>query len=232
MFSGPNWSLIVPLLISGIAATVALCHCLCWQRPVDIGRQTWMGLTVRGQEGKKGHTVALIAFAFLAESLHMDRGKGGHRWGDSSPRWSGDWTGFKMLRSERYLRSCQVRPVRTSLWNSQMAPEAFFYISDNTSEYIMLPTSSREEEVIEPSTKCVLEQRHLRLPNTWTCLSSRAKLCCFSHSYCRERQEKWVCCWPRCPTFMPLRCSSDPALTEANRRLVTDPEARPYCIRA
>lgn len=74
--------------------------------------------TVRGQGGKKGHTVALTAFAFLAESMPMERGKGGHRWGESSPSWSGDWTGVKMLRSQRYLRSCQVslRPVRPSLW--------------------------------------------------------------------------------------------------------------------
>lgn len=64
--------------------------------------------TVRGQGGKKGHTVALSAFACLAEWMPTDREKGGHRWGESSPRWSGAWAeaGFEMLRSERYFRSC------------------------------------------------------------------------------------------------------------------------------
>lgn len=46
---------------------------------------------VRGQGGKKGHTVALSAFACLAESMSVDKGKGGHRWGESSSCWSGDW---------------------------------------------------------------------------------------------------------------------------------------------
>jgi len=36
--------------------------------------------TVRGQGGKKGHTVALSAFTCLAESMPMAGGKGGHRW--------------------------------------------------------------------------------------------------------------------------------------------------------
>lgn len=35
--------------------------------------------TVRGQGGKKGHTVALSTFACLAESMPMGRGKGAHR---------------------------------------------------------------------------------------------------------------------------------------------------------
>lgn len=63
--------------------------------------------TVRGQGGKKGHTVALSAFACLAATMPVDRGKGGHRWGENSPCWSGDWAeaSFEMLRSERYLRS-------------------------------------------------------------------------------------------------------------------------------
>lgn len=99
---------------------MALCHCLCWQRPVDIGRQTWMGFTQReGREGRKG-TLALSAFAFLAQSMPMDRGRGSHRWGESSPSCSGDWTG-----SERHLRSCQVSlgPVRPSLWKSLSWPQ-------------------------------------------------------------------------------------------------------------
>lgn len=81
--------------------------------------------TVRGQGGKKGHTMALSAFAFLAESMPMVRGKGGHGWGESSPSWSGDCTDFKMLRSERHHRSCQVsvRPVRPSLWKSLSWPQ-------------------------------------------------------------------------------------------------------------
>lgn len=65
---------------------------------------------------------------------------------------------------------------------AQLASEASIYLSDNASEYIVLPTPSHEEEVIQPSTKCALEQRRLRLQNTWTCLSSRAKLLCFGHS--------------------------------------------------
>lgn len=76
--------------------------------------------TKRGQGGKKGHTVALSAFAFLAQSMPMDRGRGSHRWGESSPSCSGDWTG-----SERHLRSCQVSlgPVRPSLWKSLSWPQ-------------------------------------------------------------------------------------------------------------
>lgn len=54
-----------------------------WQENLDGSH------TERGQGGKKGHTVALSASACLTESMPMDRGKGGHRWGGSSARWSG-----------------------------------------------------------------------------------------------------------------------------------------------
>lgn len=191
-----------------------------------------------GRERGKGRLWPSVPLPSLQRACPWTEGREVTTWDESSPSCSGDWTGFKMLRSERYLRSCQVsvRPVKPSLWKSLSWPQKLSSIYLTTLlnalccplHLVMKRSYSQVQNVCwnTDTSGFKIHGHAWAAGQSWAALAIPPALCC------RERQEKGACCWPRCPTFTPLRCPSDPALTEANRKLVTGPKARPCCIRA